>query len=46
MTSLPQQNIMMSLPLKRQPTAQHGQKAAETQPVAAPSRSFNPRPGR
>jgi hypothetical protein len=44
--SLPQQNTLIGLtPIKRQPTAQHGQKAAETQPVAPPSRSFNPRPG-
>ncbi len=30
---------------KRQPSAQHGQKAQATAPVSLPSRSFEPRPG-
>ena len=43
---LPQQAPFGALgPPTRQPSPQHGQKAAETQVPTIPSRSFNPRPG-
>ncbi len=46
MNQLPQQIPFGTLAApKRQPSPQHGQKAAETQPVLMPIRSFNPRPG-
>lgn len=43
---LPQQHAWDGYtPLRRQPAAQHGQKATETEPLLKPSRSFTPRPG-